>query len=633
MANVLADMREPELLADDIMIAPIPTADNWGWLPALSLTSAVGLLLVALSYNAGRFAIQGSEPLYWFGLLMLFLPITWRLFAPDAARWERIALLILSGIALYFTKVLEYPLYFTYYDELLHVRTANDIVASGHLFQANPGLPISPFYPGLEIVTNALSSLTGLSTFAAGSVLIGVARLLLVLALYLSYEHVSNSAQVAGIATLLYVACVGWFNGGFSYESLSLSLTVLVVFAIALRCAVGGHRGLILMICLGIGATVITHHITSYMLTAFTFLWMVTSFPQSRHKKGYVGPGGVALLALVLCVVWLQYTGDMALSYLSPHFDSTVHQVSQILAGEKVTRQLFHGGAGFVTPLWERVTAFASVALIVLGLPFGLFYIWRYHRTNAAALALAGGALGYPVSQAFHLIPAGAESADRSTAFLFFGIAFVLAIGATQFWLSHGPSWRRATMVMGAVGIIFVGQTILGNGPLWARMPGPYLVSADQRSIETEGITAAEWTGSYLGPGQHIATDRVNTLLMMTYGNEWTVTALNAKTDVALIFTSLQFGPEIETILQEDKIQYLVVDRRLSTGLPWVGTYFSINAANTLQSKTIDPAALTKFDSVKKVSRLFDSGDIIIYDVEAITDGSPTASTSKSSSG
>jgi hypothetical protein len=633
MINVLKDVRESELLADDIVIAAAPSADTWGWLPVLSLSSALGLLLVALAYNAGRFATQGSELLYWFGLLVLFLPIAWRLFSPGAARRERIALLLMLGIALYSTKLLEYPLYFTYYDELLHVRTTNDIIASGHLFQANPALPISPFYPGLEIVTDALSSLTGLSTFAAGAVLIGVARLVFLLASYLFYEHLSNSAQVAGIATLLYVACVGWFNEGFSYESLALSLTMLVVFAIALRCAVGGHKGLTLTICLGIGATVITHHITSYMLTAFIFLWTLTSFPQRFHQKGHVGPGGVALLALVLCVVWLQYTGDIALGYLRPHLDSTLHQGLQIVAGEKATRQLFHDGAGFVTPLWERVMAFASVALIVLGLPCGLFYIRRHHRTNALVLALTSGALVYPVSQAFRLTPAGAEPADRLAAFLFFGVAFVLAIGATQFWLSHGPSWRRTAMIMGAVGVIFVGQAIVGNGPLWARVPGPYLVSADQRSIEPEGVTAAQWARSYLGPGQRVATDRINTLLMMTYGNEWTVTALNGTTDVAPVFTSLQFGPDIETILREDRLQYLVVDRRLSSGLPRVGSYFNVDVSNTLQSEPINPAALAKFDSVKNVSRLFDSGDIIIYDVEAITDEPATASTSKSSSG
>jgi hypothetical protein len=33
-------------------------------------------------------------------------------------------------------------------------------------------LPVSPYYPGLEIVTNAISTMTGLNTFYAGIVVI-----------------------------------------------------------------------------------------------------------------------------------------------------------------------------------------------------------------------------------------------------------------------------------------------------------------------------------------------------------------------------------------------------------------------------------------------------------------------------
>src|SRR5437773_9757751 len=59
----------------DTMLMPKAAADRWGWLPALSLTSAVGVFLLALAYNGGRDAAQWADPLFWFGLLVLFLPI------------------------------------------------------------------------------------------------------------------------------------------------------------------------------------------------------------------------------------------------------------------------------------------------------------------------------------------------------------------------------------------------------------------------------------------------------------------------------------------------------------------------------------------------------------------------------
>ncbi len=48
-------------------------------------------------------------------------------------------------------RALTSPLHFYLYDEFLHWRTENDVIASGHLFTPNSLLPVSPYYPGLEI--------------------------------------------------------------------------------------------------------------------------------------------------------------------------------------------------------------------------------------------------------------------------------------------------------------------------------------------------------------------------------------------------------------------------------------------------------------------------------------------------
>jgi hypothetical protein len=631
MTNTPKTLKEgtaPELLDEDTIIAGRPTVDSWGWFPILSLTTAVGIFVEALADNAARSAVQGSDLLFWFGMAMLFLPIAWRLLSPEPARRERIALLMMLEIALYLVIYLQRPLHFTAYDEYTHWRTAQDIVASGHLFHKNPVLPVSPFYPGLEIFTTAVSSLTGFSIFVSGNliIVIGVAGLVSVLALYLFYEHLSHSARTAGIAALLYMANPNYlfFTLGFDYESLAISLVAVVLFILALRCFAPAlrHRGLTLLACLGIGAVVVTHHVTSYVLVAFLLLWTVISFLQSRFYKDQVGPGGAALIGLVLIVVWTKYTGDIAIGYLSPHAKDMVSEIGRILTHQTAARKLFVSSTGYQGPLWDRVIAPASTALIVLGLPFGLLQIWRHHRANAAALALTGGAFAYPISQALHLTESGAETSVRANGFLFFGVAFVLAIGATEFWLSRVPSYRRSAIIMSVVSVIIIGQLSLTN-PAWDRLPGPYLVSADDRSIEPEGITAAQWAHSYLGPGHMIGTDRVNTQLMMTYGGQLVDTPVAGEpAPVGPVISSLQFDSTDEAILRLDQIQYLVVDRRLSTGLPWVA-YFDDEQRYT---QPIDPAALAKFDGIKNVSRVFDGGNIIIYDVEAITNGSPTTS-------
>ncbi len=567
------------------------TPDVWGWLPALSLTSAIGVLLVSLAYNAGRFALQGADTLFWLGLLVLFLPVAVRLFMRQPGRHERVALLVVLGMALYLVKYMQYPLYFTYFDELIHVRSAQDLLASGYLFSPNPILAISPLYPGLEIATTALRNLTGLSLFASGMILIGVARLLLVLALYLLCDFCTHSPQTAGIATLLYMTNPGFlfFDSDFAYESLAISLAIFVVFAMAFRSFVNArrNRGLSVAIWLSIGAVVITHHVTSFVLAAFLVFWTVVFFAFSKIKflrpkrsgRVQANPGGVAWLTLALCAGWLLSSGNLAAAYLGPYLTGAVGQLTRVLFGQGAMRQTFQGDSGFVAPVWERLVAYGSVALIMLGLAFGLFQIWRHYRGNALVLALAGAGLAYPVGLALRLTASGAEVSERTSEFVFFGVGLVLAIAVSKLWTFRAPNWWRSGIIAVAVGVIFLGQTIVGNGQIWARLPGPYLVVADQRSIEPEGVAAAQWAASFLGPGQRIAADRINMLLMSTYGGQWDVNATNAPVSVQSIFTELQFDSTVQAALRVDKVQYLVVDRRLSNGLPLTGTYFDLNRA------------------------------------------------------
>jgi hypothetical protein len=71
--------------------------------------------------------------------------------------------------------------------------------------------------------------------------------------------------------------------------------------------------------------------------------------------------------------------------------------------------------------------------------------------------------------------------------------------------------------------------------------------------------------------------------------------------------------------LRQDDIRYLVIDRRLSTALPHVGTYVEYGEQDTFRhTRPIDPAALAKYDGMPRVSRVLDSGDIAVYDVGAL---------------
>src|SRR6266508_3927100 len=301
-----------------------PLALSWGWLPALSLLSAFGLLLVALANNSARAGAAWSNVLFWAGLLLLFAPAAVRLIALEAERPERIGLVLLLGTGLYLVKLLHSPLSFTLSDELQHWRTAGDIIESGYLFAENPLLPVSSLYPGLESITVALADLSGFTLFAAGVIVLAAAR-----------RRLTPDGDAVGLT---------------------------------------------LVTLLGLAAVVITHHITTYALVAFLAVWALIASLRAHDRWTAPHPRGLALLALVASLTWLVYAATLTAKYLFPQLGGSLTQLIQLIAGEAVGRELFRSPAGLVSPLWERLTGYTAIVLILLGLPFGLRQVWRRQR-------------------------------------------------------------------------------------------------------------------------------------------------------------------------------------------------------------------------------------------------------------
>jgi hypothetical protein len=187
-------------------------------------------------------------------------------------------------------------------------------------------------------------------------------------------------------------------------------------------------------------------------------------------------------------------------------------------------------------------------------------------------------------------------------------------------WPTRQLSKKQTALITVAVSVVFLGGAVLGSGPPWELLPGPYLVTADARSIEPEGIQAAFWAGSYLGPDNRIGTDRINALLMNAFGNQFIVNSLADNINVTPVFFSPSLGPDEVATLQHAGVQYLVVDLRLSTALPALGFYYEPDEPDAFQhTHPISLQALTKFNTVPQIDRVFDSGDLVIYDVGGLT--------------
>src|SRR6201999_580830 len=165
-------------------------------------------------------------------------------------------------------------------------------------------------------------SATGLPVFEAGLIVAGVAHLLFILFLYLAFCVAIRSHRIAGIAILIYFSAPALtsFNSMFVYETLALAFLGMCMVA-ALRSAIEksptDRRRWFIIAVLCIFATVITHHITSYMLTAFLILVAIASrLTGSRHTAARFGIlGAVSAVSIAL---WIAFIARDTISYFSP---------------------------------------------------------------------------------------------------------------------------------------------------------------------------------------------------------------------------------------------------------------------------------------------------------------------------
>ena len=599
-----------------------------GRLPEVVLWSSFGLLSVALAFNTAIAGTAWTVLFYWLGLLLIILPVAYRLFSVAVSRQERIGLVVFLGLSLYLVKVMHSPYMFTYSDELLHIRNAVNILESKALFGENTVLPVSAYYPGLETVTTAITSLSGLNLFTSGLLVIGVARLVIILSLYLLFEQVSHSSRVAGLAVLIYTANSNflYWSAQFSYESLALPLGILVLFALAKQGASKDKQmktGLTLLMLLMIPAIIVTHHVTSYGLVTFLIvLSIVYSFLQINTKREQPNTWGLALAAGGLTLTWMILVAEPTRVYLYQIFQQAFASVIQLFTGEGVRRALFTSTAGTIAPLWERLVGISSVLLIMIGVPLGLFAAWKRKRLDPFAVVLATAALLYLVTLGFRFTGAGWEVANRTSEFLFVGIAFLIAFGFVTLQLKYPRNRSLSFVFAGCTAILVVGGVIAGWPPA-LRLSQPLVLAVNGTTIQPQGLEASNWMLVNHGPDNRIIAPPSDALLMLSYGRQQALTGRIY--GIKDLLTTLHTPEWQADILQTVQAHFLVMDRRLISWDGMLGAYFSpITASQAVGSDFSPDKIFTMFDGQAKLERIFDSGDIVIYDVGGLSSVKPT---------
>ena len=81
------------------------------------------------------------------------------------------------------------------------------------------------------------------------------------------------------------------------------------------------------------------------------------------------------------------------------------------------------------------------------------------------------------------------------------------------------------------------------------------------------------------------------------------------------LYTSPTFTQSAAQQVQALNIQYALVDQRLSEQLPASGSYFPVDPNAGTYTHPLPPADLAKFNAVPGIDRIYDSGNIVVYDL------------------
>jgi hypothetical protein len=589
-----------------------------------SILSIVGGVVVsAAADNAARASSTAAVPLYWIGLLAIFVPISIRLLGGRATDRERMLLVLTLYLTLYLVSFMQSPLLFTTHDSLGQIRSAEDIVTTGHLFHLNPIVPAYASYPGIQLATSSLAQVSGLSLFASGVILVGAARAVLAISLFAAMERLMD-ARAAGIASLVYATNLSFlsFDAQFAYESLALPLAFLIVAVLVRRPRYGPRSEGIIVLFLTC-SVVVTHFATTIWLLVLMIAWVLIDSLSSISRADSLSitsriarpPRWIAPLGFAIALVWFFVVSrKTTVTELGPVVSSASSSIVGLVGGKSAAKHMFTPSSGPSDGLVLQAIGFLSVGVLLALVAMCIWHLRRVREPIKIVLLIL--MLMYPMSLVLRLTSAGTETSQRASEFVFLGIGFGVAALSAR-WPPADRSYQHLGAVLAV--LVFVGGIVVGTAP-YSRLPGPYLVEADPRSIDAQTIAAASWVRANVPPGSVFAADRDNALALTAIGLVDPAQGLQRGQSIPYLYFSSTFNSRDQATIQAFGIQYILVDLRLSTGLPNVGIYFSPDEPVADHSEPIPRADLTKFATVPGLTRIYDDGEIQIYQVETKAD-------------
>ena len=288
------------------------------------LGMSLGVALIALSFAVSRASIPHANICYWSGELLFFaVPAAYVLTRRPNRRQSTLLALVIPTLSYAITEAYS-PIQFRFLDEFQHIQTAQAILSTHHLFTSNTSLPISPYFPGLEIATTALAQLAHLSIYASGTIVVGIAHLLTAFGLYLLVMEIYNRPRLATLAVIIYATepHYQFFDAYFTYETMAMPFLIACILSYVKMMMASEFReraGWFSVAILTGFTTVISHHVTSYILLGalalITIIEILRRQPPARRLRW---ASAVTVTVLFLIGVWDLGVAHGVLKYLGP---------------------------------------------------------------------------------------------------------------------------------------------------------------------------------------------------------------------------------------------------------------------------------------------------------------------------
>ena len=332
-----------------------------------------------------------------------------------------------------------------------------------------------------------------------GLLIIGAARAVFMLAVYLAFERLSGSARLAGLGALLCTAAPTFlfFAGQFSYESLAVPLAAVALFALVRRQGVRRPGR----------ATALEradrrrrardrpdapHH----RVRAIVAFLIAVSVTQSVIDRPRAAPWIVTAIVAVLALAWLGLVASSTIEYLRPVLSDALDKVVDTLQRESETRTLFRlhrqrgvhagrraarrprrGGAGRRRRAHRPARAPPRVA--ARSGPARLRPRRRRLPRHAALQARPGGAGDGRAAPGPSCSSASASPPPP---------------GCSGGLDRNGPPGRGRRVAASAAVLLVICGGVIAGWPASLRLAQPFRVAVDGRTLEPPQVAAAGWS-------------------------------------------------------------------------------------------------------------------------------------------